>query len=169
MIVTRQETPADKETVRRINELAFGQPNEADLVEALRAAGAVDLSLVAELDGEIVGHILFAPVHIENMRGATLATALAPLAVLPERQRRGAGSTLVRNGLDVLARMGHRIVFVLGHPEYYPRFGFTPAAGYGVRCEFDVPGEAFMALALREGALKEAQGTVRYHPAFSLV
>lgn len=160
----RAEEPRDREEVRRVNTLAFGQPDEADIVSRLAAANAVILSLVAEVSGQVVGHILFSPVTIESPAGAWRAVGLAPMAVAPDHQRAGIGGRLVRRGLDELRARGHDAVVVLGHPVYYPRFGFVRASRFGLRCEFDCPDDAFMALELRPGALGERGGVVRYRP-----
>jgi len=163
----RRERRGDIPAIRTVNERAFGGTDEAAVVAALRAAGAVTLSLVAEQDGEVVGHVLFSPVTVETPAGAREAVGLGPMAVLPERQGRGLGSVLVREGLAFLARAGHGVVVVLGQPGYYPRFGFAPAGRFGLRCAFDCPDEAFMALELRPGALAAlGGGVVRYHEAF---
>jgi putative acetyltransferase len=165
----RPERPADAPGVRRVVEAAFGRPQEADLVDALRRGGRVALALVAVLDGEIVGHVLFSPVAVRSPDAADgdwAALALGPLAVAPAHQRRGIGSRLVRRGLTACRRAGHGVVVVLGHPAYYPRFGFRPAAPLGVRSDFRVPDDVFMLLELVPGALGGRRGTVRYAPEF---
>jgi putative acetyltransferase len=163
-VTLRTELPADHAGVRRVNELAFGQPGEADVVDALRAAGAATLSLVAVDGDRVVGHILFSPVTVASPSGDFTALGLAPMAVLPELHRRGVGSRLVRAGLDELRRAGHEVVVVLGHPGYYPRFGFERASARGIRWEHDAPDEAFLVLELRPGALRGRGGVVRYRP-----
>ena len=155
--------------MRRVNELAFEQPNEADLVDALRANARPFISLVAVVDEQVVGHIFFSPVSIESENGVFTAMGLAPMAVLPEYQNQGIGSQLVREGLKECQRLGHRIVVVLGHANYYPRFGFTPASLKGLRSEYDVPDEVFMVTELVPGALEERRGLVKYHPEFGKV
>ena len=165
----RPERLEDCAAVRRVNELAFKGPNEAALVDALRAARAVVLSLVAVEQGDIVGHILFTPVEIASGSESVAAVGLAPMAVLPSHQGRGIGSELVRQGLAELRRADHDIVVVLGHPEYYPRFGFRRASGYDVRWERAAPDEAFMLLELRSGALRGRGGIARYHRAFKKI
>lgn len=169
MIKVREERPEDFEAVRRVNELAFGRPEEAALVDALRAVADPHISLVAEVEGQVVGHIFFSPVMIESEGAAHEAIALAPMAVLPEFQSRGVGSRLVPEGLDECLRRGHEVVFVLGHPEYYPRFGFEPTKPRGVTCEYPVPEEVFMLKELREGALAGRTGVVKYHEEFGKV
>ena len=167
MLDIRLERPGDATAVRSVNEQAFGQPDEADLVDALRASGATFLSLVAESDGETIGHILFSPVTLQGEGGAFNAVGLGPLAVLPEHQGCGIGSQLVEAGLEACRQAGNHVVFVLGHREYYPRFGFVPTRPLGIRCEFDVPEEAFMVTELSEGALAGRTGIVKYRPEFA--
>jgi putative acetyltransferase len=170
MIAVRAETPNDYSAVRRVNEAAFGRPEEARLVDALREEASPFISLVADEDGRVVGHIFFSPVMIkEEEAGSTVALGLAPMAVLPEFQKRGVGSLLVREGLKESLRLGHEVVVVLGHPEYYPRFGFTQAKQKGLSCEYPVPDEAFMVAELRPGALEGRRGLVKYHAAFNKV
>src|SRR5262245_51249395 len=117
----RLETAADHEAIRHVNRLAFGRDDEAGIVEALRAGGYARVSLVAEVNGAVVGHILFSDLPILTDSGTVPAMSLAPMAVLPEYQRIGIGSALVRKGLEVCREQGHRIVVVLGHPHFYPR------------------------------------------------
>jgi putative acetyltransferase len=164
----RVEASADVERIREVNRQAFERVNEADLVDALRRSPAFipDLSLVAEQEGRIVGHVLFSRVTVRSEHGEKELLALAPVAVLPELQRQGVGSRLIREGLERAASLGHRGVVLIGHPEYYPRFGFVPAARFGLRTEYEVPGEAWMALPLRPGWLDGISGLVVYPPAF---
>jgi putative acetyltransferase len=163
-VLVRSEAEADRAAVYALNTAAFGSPQEARLVDVLRMNVQPFVSLVAEHDGAIVGHILFTPVTLDSPE---LIMGLAPMAVLPACQRTGIGSELVRAGLDRCRQLGAGAAVVLGHPEYYPRFGFAPAARFGLCCEYDVPLEAFMAMELRPGALRGASGTVRYHAAFA--
>ncbi|MDP6511482.1 MAG: N-acetyltransferase [Dehalococcoidia bacterium] len=166
MVTIREETSADTAAIRYVNEQAFEGKVEAGLVEKLRLRRAFILSLVAIHAHEVVGHILFSPVTIESEQSAFTAVGLGPMAVLPPHQRRGIGSQLVRRGLEKLRRANHDIVVVLGHPHYYPRFGFSPTRPNGIRCEFDVPEEVFMLLELRRGAIAGKTGTVKYQPEF---
>ena len=167
MITIRVEEIDDQKGIRRVNELAFGQTIEADLVDALRANARPHISLVAVIEGRIVGHIFFSTVSIESESGIFTAMGLAPMSVLPEFQKQGIGSRLVDEGLKKGRELGHSIVVVLGHPNYYPRFGFIPANLKGLRSEYDVPDDTFMMLELNENALAGRRGLVKYHPEFS--
>lgn len=165
-LTIRSETRFDLASIRNVNEKAFGGCEEADIVDTLRRRGAVLLSLVAVLDSAVVGHILFSPLEIVTPQSRVSAAALGPMGVLPPHQRRGIGSRLVERGLETLRREGLSAVVVLGHPHYYPRFGFVPASTFGIRCQFDVPDEAFMAMELRRGALAGVEGVAHYRPEF---
>lgn len=162
----RDEQACDREQVRKVNEAAFGRSDEADLIDRLVAEGAVLLSLVAEVEGQIVGHILFSRMTVETAHGPVAAVSLAPMAVLPEHQNRQVGSELVRRGLAQLRDRGERIVIVLGHEHYYPRFGFSSEKARHLASPF--PPAAFMALELSDGALAGVQGAVQYPAAFGL-
>jgi putative acetyltransferase len=164
-IEVRREQIGDEPGIRRVVQAAFEQPAEAELVDALRANERVTLSLVAVEAGEVIGHILFSPVSLEG--GDELRSAgLAPLAVAPEHQRTGIGSALVTRGLKELREAGFDAVVVLGHAKYYPRFGFVPAGRFGLRSEYDVADDVFMAQELRAGALAKCRGLVMYQPEF---
>jgi len=167
MTIVRAETAEDYPAVRQVNELAFGGSDEAVLVDKLRAVADPHISLVAVQDGQVVGHIFFSPVSIEISDSASLALGLAPMAVLPEYQKQGLGSQLVREGLKECQRIGCNVVVVLGHPEYYPRFGFVPAKQKELRCEYAVPDEVFMVAELKPQALDGRRGLVKYLPEFS--
>jgi putative acetyltransferase len=162
----RPEQPEDAPAIDAVNRAAFDQPAEATLVVLLREQAAPLISLVADEDGVIVGHVLFSPVTLTG-HGEASIMGLAPMAVLPAMQRRGIGSMLARAGLAACTRLGFDAVVVLGHAQYYPRFGFRPASAFGLRCEYDVPDEAFMALELAPGRLVGKKGTIRYLPAFA--
>jgi putative acetyltransferase len=167
-MVIRAEEPRDSRAIHSVEAAAFGQPTEAELVDALRRDATPLVSLVADDAGAIVGHALFSPVTLDGNPALRLM-GLGPMAVAPARQRSGIGAALVREGLAACARTGIAGVVVLGHPEYYPRFGFVPASRFGIGSEYDAPDEAFMAIELVAGTLAAATGTVRYHPAFGAV
>lgn len=156
----------ERSAVHSINAVAFGRTAEADLVENLRAEDVVLASLVAELEKRIVGHILFSRMFIDTASGPIPAAALAPMAVLPECQHQGIGGRLICHGLDLLRGSRERIVIVLGHPNYYPRFGFSCEAARFLESPF--PPEAFMAMEVSPGALDGIRGKVRYPAAFGL-
>jgi putative acetyltransferase len=164
--IIRPETAADFDAIRGVNRLAFGQDSEARLVDALRDGGYVRASLVAERDGQVVGHILFSDLPIITDTGTIPALALAPMAVLPEFQNQGIGSALVRTGLAHCQEQGHRIVIVLGHPNFYPRFGFSAKLAESLSSPFG-GGEAWMALELVPESLSGVAGRVEYPPPFS--
>jgi len=163
----REDHPGDIEAIYEVNSVAFPTQAEADLVNALRSAGALLLSLVAVENGNVIGHIAFSPVEIRSEGGTVEAVGLAPLAVLPEYQQKGIGLHLVEWGLQELQAAGHKIVFVLGDPNYYRRFGFVPAARYRIRWEHKAPDEAFMVKELRSVALEGVTGVVRFLPEFA--
>jgi len=169
-VIIRPERSDDWPGIHALNAAAFGRNAEADLVDALRANGHLTLSLVAERDGQIVGHIAFSPATIASPDGDWMALALGPLAVLPAHQRSGVGSALVRAGLAACLAMVHDVVFLLGHETYYPRFGFAPSQPKGV-CWADHPDEAthFMVAELRPGALASRTGAMRFAPEFDAV
>lgn len=182
----RTESPSDVHAVRAVNERAFGGRLEANLVDALRREADPFISLVAEDGGLVVGHICFTPVSLireKDSEGAAepkarslrarkgtmnrpVVAGLGPMAILPERQREGIGSVLVREGIARCRDRHFDAIVVLGHPSYYPRFGFAPASRFGIRSEYDVPDDAFMAIELHPSALADTRGIVRYHPAF---
>jgi putative acetyltransferase len=169
----RPETPADIEVIHRVETSAFGRAGEADLVNALRSNGACTLSLVAEIENQIVGHVFFSPMTFqpdedENSFNASII-GLGPLAVLPEYQKRGVGSALVREALRQLRESGYDAIALLGNPAYYGRFGFVPAKNYNLRCKYDVPAEAFQVLELRPGVLQNHRGLLLFRPEFDSV
>jgi putative acetyltransferase len=163
--VIRPETPEDRFAIRRVNRLAFGRDDEARLVDELRDAGYARASLVAQKARHIVGHILFSQLPIMTSGGIVEALSLAPLAVVPFHQRMGIGSLLVTEGLRACSEAGHRIVIVLGHPQYYPRFGFSPKLAERLKAPYS--GESFMALELVPCALDGVEGEVKYPPPFA--
>ena len=162
----RRATAADQEAIRRVQTAAFGRPDEAELALRVIAKAAGCVSLVAERDGGIVGHVLFSPVRVEGHALDPAPMGLAPLAVTPGLQRGGVGSALSRAGIEACRRAGAPFVVVLGHPPYYPRFGFVPAARFGLTYADAPPRDAFMALELVPGALARVSGRVRYAPEF---
>ena len=166
MIIIREERPGDVENIRAVNLAAFETATEADLVQALRERATPLISLVADDDGTIIGHILFSPVTLASETDLALM-GLAPMAVVPARQRQGVGTRLIGEGLDRCRTIDTAAVVVLGHPHYYGRFGFTPASRLSLRSEYDVPEEAFMVRELHQGALGGRSGIIRYHPVFS--
>jgi putative acetyltransferase len=159
-VTIRWEAPADHAAIHAVHTVSFPTAYEADLVDALRLAGRLAISVVAVEHDTVVGHVAFSPV---SMPGATDGVGLAPVAVVPAFRRRGVAAQLIRGGLAECARRDHGFVVVLGDPHYYRRFGFTPARGWGLRDEYG-GGEAFQALELRPGAIPAAGGLVRYAP-----
>jgi putative acetyltransferase len=166
-MTVRPERLADADAVRRVTRAAFGRADEADLVDRLRQRATLYLALVAEDGGEVVGHTAFSAVALRPPHVRLAAFGLAPMSVRPDRQRGGVGSALVRAGLAACRDAGADAVFVLGHPAYYPRFGFRPAADHGVGNEYGAPPEAFMVLELTPGALDGVRGTAVYDPALA--
>jgi putative acetyltransferase len=167
VIEVRAETERDHEAIRQVHAAAFGRPGEGRLVDALRRRAHPYVWLAALEDGRIVGHIAFSGAALETRLAAFPLVALGPMAVRPDRQRRGIGSALVRAGLAAVRAAGHDAVVVVGHPEYYPRFGFAPARPLGLQCEYPVPDDVFMVAELVPGALRGRRGLVRYAPEFS--
>jgi putative acetyltransferase len=162
----RFEQPADAAAVREVNELAFGSPVEGRIVERLR--GAPDsLSLVATRNDVVIGHILFTAVGLEPPAGFRVA-GLGPMSVRPEDQRSGVGSRLIRAGLEACREHGYSAVVVVGHPDYYPRFGFEPAHTRGLTLrDFDVPQNVFMVVELDATVRDRLKGAIRYRSEFA--
>jgi putative acetyltransferase len=168
LINIRLERPGDVAEVRVINEEAFEQPAEANIVDKVRRACPDSLSLVAEDGRDVVGHILFSPVVVETSGRRVTGMGLAPMAVLPDRQRQGIGTRLVKRGLEILRERGYPYVVVLGHPDYYPRFGFQRASNHGLSSQWEgVPDEAFMVLILDGNAMTGISGVARYRDEFN--
>ena len=166
LVEIREERPGDVTAIRNLNKHAFGQHQEGNIVDALRSNGAVLLSLVATLNGRVVGHIMYSPLFVG---GEVTGAALGPMAVLPEYQRQGIGSKLVAAGNQRLKDAGCPFVIVVGHADYYPRFGFRPASAHGIECEWEVPDNVFMLLALDQTKMQGVSGLARYRHEFSSV
>jgi putative acetyltransferase len=165
VIEIREEQAGDVSEIRELNEHAFGQAQEGNIVDALRSNGAMLLSLVATLDGHVVGHILYSPLSVSGVDGA----ALGPMAVRPQHQRQGIGSKLIEEGNRRLKESGCPFIIVVGHADFYPRFGFKPAGTCGITCEWEVPDEAFMVLALDHAKMAGVSGLAQYRAEFSTV
>jgi putative acetyltransferase len=163
VIEIRDEQPGDAAAVREVNRQAFGQDEEGRIVDALRDNGAASLSLVAVDSGAIVGHIMFSPLSVGHLVGE----GLGPMAVVPSHQRQGIGTRLVKAGIERLRSTGCPFVVVIGHPSFYPRFGFQPAAGYGLICEWDVPPDVFMVNILNPDVVGRLRGVAHYRAEFS--
>lgn len=167
MFLIRPEEPGDRAVIYALNLAAFEDGPEADLVDTLRATCPDHLSLVAEDKGTVVGHIFFTPVVVDGAGQNADGMGLAPMAVAPDRQRSGVGSELVRHGLELLRNRGCPFVVVLGHPEFYPRFGFERASTCGLKSQWGgVPDEAFMVIVFEKGALPAEGGIARYRGEF---
>jgi len=162
----RSEEPKDQPLVYSVNKAAFETSAEAELVERLRNEAHPYISLVADEAGLIVGHILFTPVTLTGYAELKIM-GLAPVAVLPDYQSKGIGSTLIMEGLRRCTTAGFGACVVLGHKGYYPRFGFTPSVNFDITCEYGVPPEVFMVIELQPGYLNGAAGTIQFHPAFN--
>jgi putative acetyltransferase len=164
-IEIREEAPDDLVAVREVNERAFGQKREGHIVDALRANGATVLSLVAVLNGHLVGHICYSPVSVNDVTGAGLGS----MAVVPEHQRQGIGTQLVTVGNRNLRNAGCPFIVVLGHVDFYPRFGFRSASRQGIRSEWNVPDDVFMVLVLNESQMQGVSGVASYRHEFTTV
>ncbi len=162
----RPSIESDLDAIHRVEAAAFGRPAEADLALRVMAAAKPCVSLVAERDGEIVGHVLFSPIRVEGHSFARPPMGLGPLAVTPALHKDGVGSLLSRAGIEECRKLGAPFLVVLGHPPYYPRFGFGPAERFGLTYGDMPPSDAFMALELVPGALANVRGKVRYVPEF---
>ena len=165
----REEVASDIDKIWKVNSDAFETEAEANLVNALRNSGCTYLSLVAETENKVVGHILFTPVELCGNNNNLRIMGLAPMAVLSKYQNKGIGSKLVQAGLERCRSLGYDAVVVLGHPNYYPNFGFVPSVKYGIKSEYEVPDEVFMILELIPGSLKNHGGVIKYHEAFNSV
>ena len=163
---SRPESDQDHKAVWNVNRLVFEAEDEANLVDALRDGGYVEVSLVAEADGEIVGHILLSRITIVTEAQRVDALSLAPMAVVPSHQRQGIGSKLLEAGLEACQKRNNKIVVVLGHPEFYPRFGLSAELAQPLESPFG-GGEAWMAMELVPGVLSGIEGRIEYPPPFS--
>ena len=161
----REEAPGDLLQIRHVNQLAFERTAEADLIDRLRQTCPNFDSYVAVADRQIVGHILFTPAWLETPNGQVQGMGLAPLSVLPAYQKHGIGGKLIQAGLGQMQKLGWPFIIVLGHPSYYPRFGFETASKYGIRCEYDaVPEEAFMIIIFDPSCLPPGDAIAHYRP-----
>ena len=165
LIEIRKERPGDIAAIRDVNTRAFEQEQEANIVDALRSNGAALLSLVATLETRVVGHIIYSPLGVGHVTGA----GLGPMAVLPEYQRQGIGGKLIEAGNGQLKETGCPFIVVVGHAEYYPRFGFRRASAHGITCEWEVPDDVFMLLVLDEAQMHGVSGLAKYRIEFSTV
>jgi predicted N-acetyltransferase YhbS len=166
-IKIRQEVNKDYKRVYEITKLAFGQEKESKLIEKVRKGPnfVPELSLVAEKDNEIVGHILFSKMKIVG-ESEYETLMLAPLAVIPELQKQGIGGKLIKKGIEKAIELGFDSIIVVGHKDYYPKFGFQKASKWGIKCPFEVPDGAFMAIELTENALENKAGVVQFPEEF---
>lgn len=169
LITIREECPEDIIAIRDVNQQAFGQHQESQLIDDLRANKGILLSLVATLNDRVIGHILYSPVSVNINGDSIIGAGLGPMAVLPEYQRQGIGSKLIDTGNNMLQKSGFPFIVVLGHPEYYPRFGFKPASAYGIKCEWDVPDDVFMVMFFDQTIVKQISGLAKYRQEFSSV
>lgn len=162
-ILVRKEEEKDYKKIYEVNKLAFGQENESKLIEKIRKGKNFipDLSLVAEIGNKIVGHIMFSKIIIVGS-SVFETLALAPMAVIPAFQKQGIGSELIKKGMAKAKEIGFDSIIVLGHRDYYPKFGFERASKWNIKCPFEFPDEAFMAIELTEKALENKAGTVKY-------
>lgn len=156
-VIIRQETPAQNEAIERVNISAFGGDAEAKLITQMRQSKTFipELSLIAQVNGRVVGHILLSAIEIVGSEGTAKGLALAPMAVMPSQSHRGIGSLLVRAGLTKAASLGYDAVVVVGHPDFYARLGFSKASVWSLRCQLPVPEDVVMAVELRNGVLKK--------------
>ena len=167
MFSIREEKPEDVAGIRLVNERAFKQPAEANIIDKLRQNCNGLLSLVAIEGDNIIGHVLFSPAVVNSDHGVVAGMGLAPMAVSPQHQRQGIGAALIKHGIARLRECGCPFVIVLGHEEYYPRFGFKPACQYGLQSQLEnVPEEAFMVMILDEIAMQGTSGVARYKDEF---
>jgi predicted N-acetyltransferase YhbS len=167
----RSEIEKDYQKITKINDLAFEGTSEGILIKKLRNTPSFnpEFSFVAEINNELVGHIIFYPIKIISDKKSFVSISLGPMAVIPNFQRKGIGTALVKKGLEKEKKLGFESVIVLGHAEYYPRFGFKPASKWNIKSPYDVPDNVFLALELVPGALKNVSGIVKYPKEFDEV
>ena len=165
----RVETKSDIDDIWKINTEAFETKEEATIVNALRNSDVTNISLVYEQNGELGGHILFTTVELIGDTSDLKLMGLAPMAVIPKLQNKGVGSSLIKAGIQQCINDGYDAIIVLGHPDYYPKFGFVPSVKYGIKSEYDVPDNVFMVLELKKNSLKGKQGVIKYHEEFNCV
>ena len=167
-MIIRVENKQDFDSVYELNLQAFNQIAEPELVDKLRLSDRFipELSLVAEIDNKVLGHILFTKIFIQSEAVSKESLALAPMAVLPDYQKEGIGKQLIKSGIEKAKSLGYESIVVLGHAEYYPKFGFMPASKFGIVAPWEVPDDVFMALELKDNALKSVSGLVNYAQAF---
>jgi len=166
LIEIREERSDDVVAVGEVNRRAFGQDQESNIVDALRTNGGALLSLVATIHDQVIGHVMYSRVSVGDMVNGA---ALGPMAVLPEHQRQGIGTRLIDTGNQKIKDAGYPFIIVVGHAEYYPRFGFRPAGKYGIKCEWDVPEEVFMVLMLDAAKMQGVAGLAKYRDEFSTI
>ncbi|HEY3738559.1 MAG TPA: N-acetyltransferase [Bryobacteraceae bacterium] len=164
-MLIRQEGRTDYKHIRELNDLAFGSPEESQLIDNLRSQGAALLSLVAEDQGDLIGHIFFSRIQIVDGTETTPAVSLAPMCVSSVHQKKGVGGALIHQGLRMLKHRGEKAVFVLGHKRYYPKFGFSADLAAQFKSEYS--GDSFFALELQPGWMENRTGTLVYPEAFS--
>lgn len=169
MFIVREESPQDVESIYTLNALSFGQEDEARLVNELRVRDELVLSLVGQLESQLIAHLAFSVVFIKSDTANHRVVGLAPMSVMPAHQREGFGAKLIAHGLSHLKELGFTAVVVLGCPEYYLRFGFVPANRYGICCSYDCPEDAFMVKELRPGGLEGMQGKADFCSAFEVL
>ncbi len=168
-MIIRAEELADTESIWNINAEAFETEAEANLVNTLRDSDCTFISLVAETDDKTVGHILFTPVELTGNENKLKLIGLAPMAVSQKHQKQGIGKQLVKAGIELCKSKDYDAIVVLGHPNYYSRFGFAPSVTFCIKSEYEVPDEAFMILELNKNSLKNHQGVIKYHDIFNSV
>jgi putative acetyltransferase len=159
----REENKNDYDAIKNVNDKAFHQPQEGNIIDKIRNTNTKMLSLVAEIDNKIVGHIFFSSTEIEGYPEIKDGMGLAPMSVIPEYQKQGIGKMLIDEGISILKKLSVPYIIVLGHEHYYPKFGFEKASKYSLKSQWDeVPDEAFMVMILDKERMKDVHGVVRY-------